>query len=243
MAEEFESVWTRPKRGRRREQPALSQEQIVSAAIKLLDADGLDALSMRKLGAELGAVATAVYWHVANKEELLELVVDQVYGELEVPDVTDASEWRQGAIATAVSLRGILQRHPWLAATLADVGVTYVGPNLMAVSDRMLAVYETAGFSLIEADQASKTLLGFVLGLAGNEAATQTKLTRTGQTTEEWLAKAWPAAELAAQNHPRMKALYAAYTARDMDVETEDVFTYGLDRILDGLELRLAQLT
>ncbi len=243
MAEEFESVWTRPKRGRRREQPALSQEQIVAAAIKLLDADGLDAFSMRKLGAELGAVATAVYWHVANKDELLELVVDQVYGELEVPEITEASQWRDGAIATASSLREIIRRHPWLAATLADVGVTFIGPNLMAVSDRMLALYETAGFPPIEADQASKTVIGFVLGVAGNEAATLTKLARTGETVEQWLAKSMPAAERAAQNHPRMRALYAAYANHDWSTADDDTFTYGLERILDGLELRLAQLT
>ncbi|GAA1518710.1 TetR/AcrR family transcriptional regulator [Kribbella lupini] len=243
MAEELESVWTRPKRGRRREQSALTPEQIVAAAIKLLDADGLDALSMRKLGAELGAVATAVYWHVANKEELLELVVDHVYGELEVPEITEAAQWRPAAIASATSMRGIIQRHPWLAATLADVGITYVGPNLMAVSDRMVALYETAGFELIEADQASKTVLGFVLGLASNEAATLTKLARTGTTVEEWIAKAWPAARRAAENHPRMKALYAAYAERDRGADADAVFTYGLERILDGLEARLAQLT
>lgn len=239
MAEEFESVWTRPKRGRRREQPALSQDQIVAAAIKLLDTDGLDALSMRKLGAELGAVATAVYWHVANKDELLELVVDQVYGELEVPVITEASQWRQAAMATAVSLREMLQRHPWLSATLADVGITYLGPNLMAMSDRMLALYETGGFSLLEADQASKTVIGFVLGVAGNESATQTRLARTGQSVEEWIAKAWPAAEAAAQDHPRMRELYAAYRERDLEADTAGTFAYGVDRILDGLELRL----
>jgi len=95
--EEFTSVWNRPRRGRRREQPALTQEQIVGEAIKLLDADGLDALTMRKLGTALGAVATAVYWHVANKEELIELVVDEVYGEIEVPEVSDPSQWREAA--------------------------------------------------------------------------------------------------------------------------------------------------
>jgi hypothetical protein len=109
----------------------------------------------------------------------------------------------------------------------------------MAVSDRMVALYETAGFELIEADQASKTLIGFVLGLAGNEAATQTKLARSGQTVEEWVSKAWPAAERAAQHHPRMKALYAAYAERDMGTNADDTFTYGVNRILDGLELRL----
>ena len=109
--EEYTSVWTRPKRGRRREQPALSQDQIVAEAIKLLDADGLEALTMRKLGAALGAVATAVYWHVANKDELLELVVDEVYGEIEVPAVSGQGEWRAAAESSARSFRAATRRN------------------------------------------------------------------------------------------------------------------------------------
>src|SRR5688500_876585 len=123
-SEEYPSVWTRPKRNRRREQPALSQEQIVAAAIKLLDANGIEALTMRKLGAELGAVATAVYWHVANKDELIELVVDHVYGEIDVPEISSPDEWRAAVTAFAQNFRNTILRHPWLGSTLADVGVT-----------------------------------------------------------------------------------------------------------------------
>ncbi|MBO0515534.1 TetR/AcrR family transcriptional regulator, partial [Streptomyces beijiangensis] len=78
------SVWTRPQR-RVREQPALSRDQIVTEALALLDDAGIEALSMRKLGTRLNAGATSLYTHVANKDELIELVVDLVYGEIEVP--------------------------------------------------------------------------------------------------------------------------------------------------------------
>ncbi|TCC61321.1 TetR/AcrR family transcriptional regulator [Kribbella pittospori] len=239
--EEYTSVWNRPKRGRRREQPALTQDQIVAEAIKLLDADGLEALTMRKLGAALGAVATAVYWHVANKEELLELVVDEVHGEIEVPDVADASQWRDAAEASARSLRSMIVRHPWVAPTLADVGMNYLGPNLMRVSDEMLGIYLTAGFELLEADQASKTVLGYVIGIASVEAATISKLHRSGKEMAEWQAAVWPAAVQAAEPYSRMRALYAAYGGADLQAGAEDGFSYGLDRILDGLEARLGR--
>ncbi|MEU4606349.1 TetR/AcrR family transcriptional regulator [Kribbella sp. NPDC023972] len=237
--EEFTSVWTRPKRGRRREQPALSQEQIVAEAIKLLDAEGLEALTMRKLGAALGAVATAVYWHVANKDELLELVVDEVYGEIDVPEVTDPGQWRAAAESSARSLRSMIVRHPWMASTLANVGMNYLGPNLMRVSDAMLGVYTTAGFELIEADQASQTVLGYVIGIASIEAATVTQLKRSGKDMQEWRAAVWPAALAAAEPYPQMRALYAAYGDVDLEAGSEDAFSYGLTRILDGLEARL----
>ncbi|MFI5695225.1 TetR/AcrR family transcriptional regulator [Kribbella sp. NPDC051586] len=239
--EEYTSVWTRPKRGRRREQPALTQEQIVAEAIKLLDAHGLEALTMRKLGAALGAVATAVYWHVANKEELLELVVDEVYGEIDVPEVVDPARWRDAAEASARSLRAMIVRHPWTAPTLADVGMNYLGPNLMHVSDRMLGVYLNAGFELIEADNASKTVLGFVIGIASVEAATISKLKRSGKDMPSWQAEVWPAAVQAAEPYPRMRALYAANQGADLEAGGEDTFSYGLTRILDGLEARLVR--
>lgn len=239
MAEEFASVWTRPKR-KRREQPALSQEQIVAEAIKLLDADGLEALSMRRLGAALGAVATAVYWHVANKEELMELVIDHVYGELEIAELSEPEEWRQGATDFAHSFRAMILRHPWMGATLADVGVTYFGPNVLRMSDRMLALYEAAGFDLLEANQASTAVLAYVVGIASTEAATLSKIKRSGMSATAWMTSVWPAAQQAAEPYPRIKALYAAHNATDTAGNGDETFDYGLARVLDGLEVRLA---
>src|ERR687893_1971585 len=89
------SVWTRPRRARGG-QPALSREQIVRAAIEILDAEGAAGLSMRRLGTRLGSGATSLYWHVAHKDELLELAVDEVLGEVYVPEAGD-TPWRVGA--------------------------------------------------------------------------------------------------------------------------------------------------
>ncbi|MFB6723100.1 TetR/AcrR family transcriptional regulator [Kribbella sp. NPDC056345] len=240
-SEEYPSVWTRPKRNRRREQPVLSQEQIVAAAIKLLDANGIEALTMRKLGAELGAVATAVYWHVANKDELIELVVDHVYGEIDVPEISSPDEWRAAVTAFAQNFRNMILRHPWLGSTLADVGVTLLGPNMLASSDRTLGLYQAAGFGLREANHASTTVLSHVVGLAATEAATISKMKRSGLSEQEWMAKVWPAAEQAAEPYPRLKALYAEYTSSSAADNGDEVFEYGLACVLDGLEARLSR--
>lgn len=133
------SVWTRPQR-RVREQPALSQEQIVSEALALLDDAGIEALSMRKLGTRLNAGATSLYTHVANKDELIELVVDLVYGEIEVPG--GAGEWRDAAAVSAYSLRAMVLRHPWVASVLGQVGLAGLGPNVMRMAERMQALFE-----------------------------------------------------------------------------------------------------
>src|SRR5437868_12795155 len=91
----------------------LTRGQIVNAAIDLLDADGLDGLNMRALGQRLGSAATAVYWHVGSKDDLVALAGDQVWHEIALPDLT-ASEWRSAATALATELYALLGRHPWL---------------------------------------------------------------------------------------------------------------------------------
>src|SRR5690349_22559235 len=91
----------------------LTREQIVSAAIDLLDADGLEGLNMRALGERLGSAATAVYWHVGSKDNLITLAADQVWHEITLPDLaTDG--WRAAATALAASLHAMFTHHPWL---------------------------------------------------------------------------------------------------------------------------------
>src|SRR4051812_49283757 len=111
MAQRAASVWTRPPRAKR-EQPTLDRDQIVDAAMELLDAEGLDGLSMRRLGTKLNSGATTVYWHVANKDELLELALDRAMAEVTVPG-PDEDGWRAAATGFAHSLRTMIHRHPW----------------------------------------------------------------------------------------------------------------------------------
>jgi AcrR family transcriptional regulator len=230
------SVWTRP---RRTGQPALSRERIVAEAIRLLDAEGVDALSMRTLGARLGAGATSLYRHVATKDELIELVVDAVYGEWEVPEVTRRAGWRAAAVETAYGLRATLLRHSWMASVLGQAGLAYLGPNLMRVSERVLAVFQNGGFSPEEADRAMNTLVAYVLGIATSETAYLAVLARTGKSEREYVDSLWPVAERAVQEHPRLREGYAAQRGKDPRQTREDAFDYGVQRVLDGLATRL----
>jgi AcrR family transcriptional regulator len=231
MTEQPISVWTRPKRGR--EQPALSRQQIVAEAIKLLDADGLDTLSMRNLGKQLGAGATSLYRHVANKDELMELVVDEVYGEIEVPD--GSAGWRASMVTCSNSVRAMILRHPWIASVLGQIGTSYLGPNVMRLSDQMLGLFEEAGYSLEEADLALSALLAYVIGWAISEAATMTALSRSGLSEREWAERIEPVAKEAAKSHPRMSRLSELWSDSFDNENRTDGFTYGLEKFLNGL--------
>ncbi|TMR99735.1 TetR/AcrR family transcriptional regulator [Nonomuraea basaltis] len=231
------SVWARPRK--EREQPVLSREHIVAEAVRLLDEEGVDALSMRRLGGRLGAGATSLYRHVANKDELFELAVDEVYGELALPEISDPADWRASLAKVAHGLRATILRHPWIAAKLGEVGLAYLGPNVLRRSEHLLALFEAAGFSLEEADRAEHTVTAYVLGVSTTEAAWVSMVARSGQSEQEWAERLWPAAEQAVQGFPRLRARYAAQRDGDLSGDNDDAFEYGLQRILDGLEARL----
>ncbi|MFF5209449.1 TetR/AcrR family transcriptional regulator [Streptosporangium sp. NPDC000396] len=230
------SVWARRRRSR--EQPALSQDRIVSEAVRLLDEEGIEALSMRSLGTRLGAGATSLYRHVANKDELIELVVDEVYGEIHVPDADDPAAWRAAVAHCARSLRSMVLRHPWVASVLGQVGLIQLGPNVMRQSERMLALFQAAGFAPREAEQAMKALIAYVVGMTTSEAAYLSLLARSGQTEQEWAESLRTTAEQALRDHPRMQDGYAARGDDDPGKIREEDFSYGLERVLDGLETR-----
>ncbi|MER5780689.1 TetR/AcrR family transcriptional regulator [Streptomyces mobaraensis] len=232
------SVWARPRRPRR-EQPVLSREQIVSAALDLLDADGLEALSMRKLGARLNAGATSMYTHVSTKDELIELVVDEVYGEIEVPAADGSADWREAAARCAHGLRTTILRHPWLAPALGGLGLTQLGPNAMRLSEGLLALFEAAGLPVDEADLAVSALSAYVIGVSISEAAWLTTVARSGRTEREWFRDLWPAAEEATDERPQLRAQYASLPDRDPRETRDEKFAYGLQRVLDGLATRI----
>jgi AcrR family transcriptional regulator len=227
------SVWARPGK---REQPALTREQIVAEAVVLLDADGIEALSMRRLGAKLGAGATSLYRHVASKDELMELVVDRVYGEIEVPEPADPADWRTAVSGWAHSLRATILRHPWIATALGQAGTAYLGPNIMRMNDSALGVLEAAGFALPEGDRTILLVSAYVVGFSTNEAAWLTVVARSGLTEQQWLERLRPAAEAAAQPYPRLRALFAAVWKPD--AAAADQFDDGLQGILDSVANR-----
>ncbi|MEV7549863.1 TetR/AcrR family transcriptional regulator [Amycolatopsis sp. NPDC089917] len=232
----IQSVWTRPRRTR--DQPALSQAQIVAEAVRILDAEGVDALSMRRLGTALNAGATSLYRHVANRDELIELVVDEVYGEIAVPDDDDPAGWREAAAVGAQSVRAMILRHPWIASLLGSVGLSYLGPNVMRLNERLLAVFVTAGFPGDEAEQAISSVTAYVIGMGTSEAAWLTTVAKSGRSEREWTEQLRPAVVEATREHPHQRERIAQDDA-DPERLRDEKFRYGLERMLDGLETRL----
>lgn len=226
---------------RSRGEPALRREQIVSEAVRLLDGEGVEALSMRRLAGRLDAGAPSLYWHVSNKDELLKLAVDEVFGEITAPDPDDPVGWRSAALLCAHSVRAAMLRHPWLGAVLySDSGLVYLGPNVMRLTERLLELFVAAGFPIEEAQHAVQTLVAYVLGTATSEAAWLRTLQREGQTEEERMAALWPLAEEAARAHPAISDVYAVERGKDPRLSRDATFGYGLERVLDGLAARLS---
>ncbi|UGT57574.1 TetR/AcrR family transcriptional regulator [Nocardia asteroides] len=238
---EIASVWTRPAR-ERRDQPALSRDQIVAEAIALLDAEGFDALSMRKLGARLGAGATSLYTHVANKDELLELVVDQVIREVPCPE-PDPARWRERVHEQADGLRATLLAHPWISIVFSNTALTYLGPNMMRLTDSMLAVVEAGGFDDETVDVTTNTLFRFIMGSTSNDAAMLMTVTRSGLPAEQWVDKVMTASIAASTAYPRLHRRYVEQRPQVMAEAKAgqlSLFTQAVDLILDGAETRRA---
>lgn len=235
--EEFATVWARPQR-QRRDSPTLSREQIIGEAVALLDSEGFEALSMRRLGTRLNAGATSLYTHVANKEELLELVVDHVFGEIRLPAEYVADTWREDLMGIASSVRATMLSHPWISVVLSTAGLIYLGPNVMRLSESMLGVLETAGFSGDVTDRASNAIFAYLIGSGTTEAAMLTTVARSGLTEQQWMEQIMATSVEMSKPYPRLHKRYLAYLDIDSAKARDDVFDHEIGLILDGLAAR-----
>lgn len=235
----FTSVWARePAPKRAREQPALSRDQIVRAALELLDAEGLDALSMRRLGARLGSGATSIYWHVANKDELLELVLDEVYGEAQVPAAEEIG-WRDAASVFAYGLRQAMLKHPWSITIIGSM--PSLGPNALASADRVSKAFQLSGFAGAFLNYAVAAVVSYTLGATMPEATWLNTVGGSEADMEEWLRRMRPQMKIAAADFPEMLAQFEDGPRFDLNSARALSFDFGLVALLDGLEARLAQ--
>jgi AcrR family transcriptional regulator len=221
----------------------LTREKIVGAAIDLLDSDGLEGFNIRALGSRLGSAATAIYWHVGSKDNLIALAADQAWNEITLPDLSDlsATGWREAATAMAAGLHAMLTRHPWLMQAFGSFLV--FGPGKARHDDHTLAIYEAAGFSGAQADQAAAAVFTFVLGNAlgtAAEASLTRKFSRGGGNAQELIRDHIEQATVIAAQFPRLRARLGDPAAADYAAAPEGSFEFGLLVILDGLEAKLA---
>ncbi|GII60594.1 TetR family transcriptional regulator [Sphaerisporangium krabiense] len=237
-AKPYRSVWARdtaPRRGR--EQPALSRAQIVRAAVELLDAEGLDALSMRRLGARLGAGATSIYWHVATKDDLLELVLDEVYAEDGFPQAVACPTWREAATRFAYGLRQALFQHPWAAQLVP--AMPSIGPNALKAMDNLMSAFGKGGFTGRTLDYAVSAVVAYTLGATTPEVGLLTKVGGTEAAEREWYDAMQEQVQVAAADFPELRCRYAGYAASEVAATRAFNFDFGLTSMLDGLEVRL----
>ncbi|MFI6903733.1 TetR/AcrR family transcriptional regulator C-terminal domain-containing protein [Nonomuraea sp. NPDC050394] len=231
MTKPFTSVWTREPRSPR-SSPGLSREQIVRAALELLDTEGTEGLSMRKLGAKLDAGATSIYWYVANKDELMELAYDEIWADMEVADPEQIS-WRYSAATFGKGMRQAILRHPWSARLIGRMPT--IGPNALRVTDRLREAFTRAGFRGLEIDYAASTLTGYVFGMTIPEAVWNEYINER-QPDMDGMREAVAAA---VADYPEMRARVEEMQAHDPREVREMSFDFGLYTVLDGLEARL----
>ncbi len=206
-------MWLRPEPARPRRAPQLTRERIVRAAVEVLDAEGVEGLTMRRLAHGLGVTSTALYWHVTTKDDVLDLAVDAVFGDVPIPPAGD--DWRAGVRALIGSWRLAMLAHPWAPAL---IGRPLFGPNVLARTEYLQAALVRGGFAGQELAVITRLLANYVIGAALTEATWR----RTGESPDPRLA-ADPAA------HPTLSASGHLDASRWDD---DDLFDRGLDAIL-----------
>jgi AcrR family transcriptional regulator len=221
-----------PRHGPRQ---GLTVDRIVASATALADADGLDAVTMRRLAGDLGVVPMTLYTYVPGKAELLDLLLDAAYQRMPRTDTT-GQPWRQRITAIAAENRALFEAHPWAAAI--TTGRPPLGPGLMVKYEHELAALDGLGLDDIQMDAALTHLLAFVQAWA--RAATDFQATRqdTAMDEEQWWAASGPLLQrvLDPGAYPLAARVgTAAGTAHRGAYDPQRAYDFGLRTILDGL--------
>lgn len=211
--------------GKRRGRPALSVERIVSTAVELVDAEGVEALSMRALADKLESGTATLYRHFGNKVDLLAAIIEALLGEIDLgEDAFESQPWEEGLRAMASRMSTALRRHPGAARLLADVVPT--GPTAMRLRERSLAMLLRNGFPPDLAAKAHATVARYVLGAV--VLAAGPGLGADQQTQ---------AVHLEAIDAARFPA--TVQVAPALPISEADEFAFGLDLMIAGLRARL----
>jgi AcrR family transcriptional regulator len=207
----------------RKPRAPLSRERILRAAIELADEDGIDALTMRRLGRRLGVEAMSLYNHVADKDDLLDGMVEEVTTEFEVP--TGTPDWKASIRSCTISAHGVLRRHPWASSVIESRARS--GPARLRLLDATIGVLAGAGFPMPVVIRTLMALDSHTYGFTLQEQA--------------WPFPVEAAPEMAAalaadlpDEYPNMAAMVAFVATTRPGTILE--FEFGLDLLLDGLE-------
>jgi len=224
-----------PKRGPRAK---ASVHDIVSAAIHIADAEGLDAVTTRKVADRLGISPMSFYTHVPGKAELLDLMLDAVAGEGMVHERPDfrPEDWRKNLTMIARSLWSFYLRHPWVLELATHRPV--LGPNTMRAADTALTALDGIGLDDLEMDRVFNLIASYVAGAVRDAAREKTVNQQTGMTDNEWWRCVEPYLNTLDFTPYPVLARVGAKTGETYGAhDPQGAFNFGLDRVLDGLAL------
>ena len=207
----------------------LSRDRVIAAAVALADSIGVDALTIRKLAAELDVKPMSIYHHVANKEAIIDGMVDLVFGEIDLPP--SDTDWRQAIRQRAVSARAVLARHRW-AAPLMESRTT-PGPATLRHHDAVLGCLRGGGFSIEMTGHAYALIDAFIYGFALQEAS----LPATSGDAMAELAQSMSAA-MPVEEYPNLVEFTTEHVLQP-GYDFGHEFDFGLDLVLEGLERSL----
>ena len=221
-----ELIWLRPERSARGPAPAHSRSAIAAAAIALADAEGLAAVSMRKIAASLGAGTMSLYNYVPAKEQLFDLMLDAVAGEWKLPD-TPSGDARADLLEFARQGLAAMRRHPWVPALILTRPT--IGPNSLRCTEFFLAVMSDSAQPPDTKMELFAMLNSSVCMYAQWEANQ-----RQAGGSEQWQAElvTYLGQAAATGEYPHLAATFAASAGRAPDLDPDAIFTRAIDRVI-----------
>jgi AcrR family transcriptional regulator len=219
-------IWSKDPPPRRGGAPDL--QRVVDTAIALADSEGLPAVSMRRVAAELRSGTASLYRILESREEILDRMIDAALGEASLPTLT--GDWRTDLAAIARTRRLMLRRHPWLGLELA--GRPAIGPHALRHHEHALAAGAGLADDPTSVGSAVETLLAYVLGAVVRETAEVRTRQRTGLTEAEWRAEVGPYLQQALDDYPLLRR----FVQDAADFDADERFERGLECVLDGMQ-------
>jgi len=212
------TIWLRREPDRPRRAAPLTRERIVATAAALLDEGGIEGLTMRRLAQRLAVTSTALYWHVATKDDVLDLALDHIFGDVELP--AGGGDWRDDVRALTLSWRAVMLTHPWAPSL---IGRPMLGPNVLARTEFLQAALVRGGLSGFRLAVVTRLLANYVIGAALTEAT--------------WKAADRPEARSDARRHladnpDAYPTLIDSGHLDDARWGEDDLFRKGIDAIL-----------
>lgn len=228
-------IWERIEDSAGRARPALTHDQIARAAVAIADADGLNAVTMRRLAEDLGVATMGLYRYVAGKDDVYELMIDTVHAEITLPP----GDWRAVARGYARQARDAGLAHPWLTEILSR-SPTVLTPSLMAIAEQVLVSLDGLGLDVDSMMAAFTTVIAFTRGAVAGESAQREALRRQGGSDEDdprLTYQPWVQWMMDSGRYPTL-------TRYVIDGSNEDdehwQFEIGLECVLDGIATRLS---